>query len=114
MTIHRPLAFYVDVDDTLVRYAGSKRMPIPNVVAHVRQLSGYEGVVLYCWSSNGAEYARSIARDLAIEDCFAAFLPKPNVIIDDQEVSAWKRTISVHPMQIDNQSIENWRKRVER
>jgi hypothetical protein len=102
-----PLIFYVDVDDTLVRYAGSKRMPIPNVVAHVRRLND-ASAVLYCWSANGADYARTVAQDLGIESCFAAFLPKPNVMIDDQEVGAWKRFICVHPFEVDDEAIDSY------
>jgi len=102
-----PTVFYVDVDDTLVRYAGTKRMPIPNVVTHVRQL--YKGgAILYCWSANGADYARSIARELEIEDCFTGFLPKPNVLIDDQEMSLWKRFVTVHPMEIEGRSVDEY------
>ena len=114
MTTQRKLVFYVDVDDTLVRYAGSKRMPIPSVIAHVRQLSSDERAVLYCWSTNGAEYAQSIAKDLGIEGCFAGFLPKPNVMIDDQEIGAWKRLITVHPFGVDNQSVDDYIARVDR
>jgi len=45
------------------------------------------GSTLYLWSSGGAEYARTIAKELGIEDCFAAFLPKPTHILDDQHVA---------------------------
>lgn len=102
--------FYVDVDDTLIRYAGTKRMPIPNVVAHVRQLCKGDAI-LDCWSTNGADYARSIARELGVENCFAGFLPKPNVLIDDQEVSSWKRFVTVHPMEIEARSVDEYRGR---
>jgi hypothetical protein len=37
---------FVDVDDTLVRSAGSKRIPISTVIEKVRSLHA-EGVVLY-------------------------------------------------------------------
>jgi hypothetical protein len=92
----RELVAYVDVDDTLVRSFGSKRIPMTEMVRHVRDLSR-EGVVLYAWSSGGADYARQSARELGIEDCFKAFLPKPNVIIDDQAPAEWRRLIHVHP-----------------
>ena len=92
----RDLIAYVDVDDTLVRSFGSKRIPMTEMVKHVRSLDR-QGVVLYAWSSGGADYARQSARELGIEDCFAAFLPKPNVIIDDQAPSEWRRLIHVHP-----------------
>ena len=77
MKANIPLVVYVDVDDTLVRSAGTKRMPIPSVVAHVKQLAAQGGVELYCWSTAGAEYARATARELGVENCFVAFLPKP-------------------------------------
>ena len=101
---------YVDVDDTLVRSAGTKRMPIPRVVMHVKQLAAQDGVELYCWSTAGAEYARATAKELAIEECFAAFLPKPNVLIDDQEIGTWKRFVVIHPMSIDDRSVDEYGK----
>ena len=65
---------FVDVDDTLVRSFGSKRIPMPSVIARVRVL--YEqGSMLYLWSSGGAEYAHSSAAELGIQDCFVGFLP---------------------------------------
>src|SRR5579884_2117058 len=80
MTLHRnmnlnntPLVVYVDVDDTLVRSVGAKRIPIKPVIDHVR-------------SSAGADYARSAAEELEIAGCFLDFLPKPNILIDDQRL----------------------------
>ena len=86
MSSKRRLVVYVDVDDTLVRSAGTKRMPIPSIVAHVKELAKADAE-LYCWSTAGAEYARSTARELGIEALFVAFLPKPNVLIDDQDIA---------------------------
>ena len=60
-----PLVVYVDVDDTLVRSVGSKRIPMVAVVEHVRALED-GGAVLYCWSTGGAAYAESTARELGI------------------------------------------------
>src|SRR5262249_11262339 len=91
------LVVYVDVDDTLIRTAGTKRMPIPSVVAHVKELAKADAE-LYCWSTVGAEYARAAARELGIEALFVAFLPKPNVLIDDQDIGTWKRFTVVHPL----------------
>ena len=34
----RLLYIYVDVDETLVRNYGTKRIPMPNVIAHVKKL----------------------------------------------------------------------------
>lgn len=84
----RPVV-YVDVDDTLVRSLGTKRIPMPTVIAKVRRLHA-EGAMLYLWSSGGAEYAKRSAEELGIADCFTDFLPKPTVIIDDQAVSEWR------------------------
>lgn len=80
---------YIDVDDTLIRSAGTKRMPIPSVVDRVKALH-QEGAALYLWSSVGAAYARASAAELGIENCFVAFLPKPDVYIDDQAVHEWR------------------------
>jgi cation transport ATPase len=89
---------YFDVDDTLVRTVGTKRIPIVAVVDRVRSLHA-SGVLLYLWSSGGAEYARSAAGELGIAHCFAAFLPKPTHIVDDQHISEWRDLIQLHPNQ---------------
>lgn len=79
---------YFDVDDTLVRTVGTKRIPVPAAIASVRALHE-RGVALYLWSSGGAGYARETAVEFGIEHCFLAFLPKPDIYIDDQEVHEW-------------------------
>ena len=91
------MVVYVDVDDTLVRWAGTKRIPIPRVIERVRTLHA-EGAVLYLWSTGGADYARSVAADLGIERCFAGFLPKPTLIIDDQAVPDWQNCAHEWPI----------------
>ena len=92
----KPRIVFVDVDDTLIRSYGSKRIPMPPVVARVRELH-QQGVALYLWSSGGADYARASAIELGIEECFLAFLPKPDVYLDDQEVSEWRYCRHVLP-----------------
>ena len=87
---------FVDVDDTLIRSVGTKRIPMPGVVADVRAL--YEaGAEMYLWSSGGSEYARASAQELNIQECFVAFLPKPTSYIDDQPVSEWRFCRHVYP-----------------
>jgi FMN phosphatase YigB (HAD superfamily) len=87
---------FVDIDDTLIRSLGAKRVPMPGVVARVRAL--YEdGAEMYLWSSGGAEYARASAQELKLEECFAAFLPKPTSYIDDQPVQEWRFCKHVYP-----------------
>jgi hypothetical protein len=51
---------FVDVDDTLVRSIGTKRIPITRVVDRVRRLH-QEGASLNLWSSGGAAYAKESA-----------------------------------------------------
>lgn len=80
---------FVDVDDTLVRTVGKTRIPMPGVISRVLALHT-GGAELYLWSSGGAEYARSSAAELGLEKCFVAFLPKPDVYIDDQAVGDWR------------------------
>ena len=90
---------FVDVDDTLVRSVGTKRIPMPHVVTNVRALKN-SGATLYLWSSGGAEYAQASALELGISDCFAAFLPKPQLYIDDQPVHEWRFCQHVYPANI--------------
>jgi hypothetical protein len=104
-----PLVVYVDVDDTLIRSVGSKRIPIVAAVEHVRQLAA-EGAVLYCWSSGGGDYARASAGELGLTDCFAGFLPKPHSLLDDQPVDQWRRLIQVHPLEAPSWSAERYRR----
>jgi len=110
--MNKDLYVYVDIDDTIVRSAGSKRIPIPNVIKHVRELKS-QGAVLFCWSSGGAEYAKATAEEFGITDCFIAFLPKPNILIDDQEMSSWKRFSHVHPSSCTSTSVDHYMRKLE-
>ena len=87
---------FVDVDDTLVWSVGTKRIPIPGVIAAVEALHR-QGCTLYLWSSGGAEYARTSAAELGLEKCFVGYLPKPHAYIDDQSVSEWRYCQHVLP-----------------
>lgn len=106
-----PFYVYVDVDETLVRNYGTKRIPIVNVVSHIRELH-QQGAILYCWSSGGAEYARESAAELGIEDCFVGFLPKPVVAIDDLEFAKWRNLLQVHPNECDGNTVESYRQKI--
>lgn len=86
---------FVDIDDTLVRSFGSKRIPMRPPYELVRALAA-SGAALYCWSSGGADYARATAEELGIGACFVAFLPKPQVLLDDVPVARW-RLAELHP-----------------
>lgn len=104
-----PLIIYVDIDDTLVRSVGTKRIPVPAVLRHVRALK-QQGAELYAWSSGGADYARRSAEELGVADCFAAFLPKPQALLDDQDIGAWRGLLQVHPAGCEGRSVEDYRR----
>ena len=101
------LVIFVDVDDTLVRTVGTKHIPIVPTIRHIRQLKA-DGVQLFCWSAGGAEYAKQMASNLGILDCFAAFIPKPHVMIDDQAPGEWKRTLLIHPATCAEHSVATY------
>jgi hypothetical protein len=87
---------YVDVDDTLVRFSGSKRIPIPAAIERVRGLHR-EGATLYLWTTGGADYAKKVATELRLDSLFVAFLPKPTLIIDDQPIHEWRGLLHERP-----------------
>jgi hypothetical protein len=93
------MVIFVDVDDTIVRSFGTKRIPIPAVIEAIRQLFA-QGETLYCWSRGGAQYAQESAIEFGIEDCFVGYLPKPDVMIDDQAIDSWHHLQQVHPSQV--------------
>lgn len=99
-------AVYVDVDDTLVHHAGPKLVPLPRVLDQVRRLQK-RGFALYCWSTGGADYARRIATEIGIADCFVAFLPKPTILIDDQDTSGWLPK-AIHPVSVDDAALDKY------
>lgn len=107
----RPLVVYVDIDDTLIRSFGTRRMPIPSAVQHVRDLHA-QGAVLYCWSSGGADYAQESAAEVGLEGYFVAFLPKPDVLLDDLAVGEWRRLLNVHPTECMGQSVDTYRQQL--
>jgi hypothetical protein len=68
-----------------------------------------QGAVMYCWSSGGAEYARKSAEEFGIVDCFEAFLPKPDILLDDCSISNWPRLIRVHPSSCSAKTLDDYR-----
>lgn len=101
------LTIYVDVDDTFVRTTGDRRIPIPAVIRHIRYLKEND-VQLFCWSSGGAAYAQSSAQEFGVEDCFAAFLPKPNAILDAHSPGEWRNISYVHPAFCTGRSVADY------
>lgn len=109
MNTTRPFYVYIDVDDTLIRSVGTKRIPMPSAIAHVRELHA-QGAILYCWSSGGAEYARQSAGEVGLRECFIGFLPKPHLLLDDQNITEWRDLKWVHPMSCDGKTLEEYRR----
>jgi predicted HAD superfamily phosphohydrolase YqeG len=101
------IVIYVDVDETFVRSVGTKRIPMTSVINHIHGLKE-EGATLYCWSSGGADYARQSAQEFGIEDCFVGFLPKPNAILDDQNIEQWRYFKQVHPVTCDGKTLDDY------
>ncbi|MCL6416908.1 hypothetical protein MIB92_14700 [Aestuariirhabdus sp. Z084] len=106
--MNRPFYVYVDVDETFVRNYGTKRIPMPHVIEHVKSLKS-QGATLYCWSSGGAEYAKNSAEEFGILDCFEGFLPKPEVMLDDMKVSTWSNLIELHPNECPDKTIDEYK-----
>ncbi|WNG43314.1 hypothetical protein F0U60_03800 [Archangium minus] len=80
-------AIYLDAEDTLVSGADT-RIPPERMVTRIRELAR-RGGGLYLWSRHGAEHARKVAAERGIEDCFRAFLPKPEVLVDAESLEDW-------------------------
>jgi hypothetical protein len=106
------LTIYVDVDDTFVRTAGDKRVPIPAVIKHIRYLKD-NNVQLFCWSSGGADYARLSAEEFGLSDCFLAFLPKPNAILDHQHLGEWRSVSYIHPAFCTGRTVADYLRETE-
>jgi len=112
MATLKPINIFVDVDDTFVRSIGTSLLPIPAMIEHLKTLKK-QGANIYCWSSGGADYAQKSAAEFGIADIFTAFLPKPQVLIDDQNINDWKRLIQVHPFSCTQQTLENYQMELE-
>jgi len=109
--MNKPFYVYVDVDETFVRNYGAKRIPVPAVIEHIKELKT-QGAVMYCWSSGGAEYAEESAREFGIDHCFMGFLPKPELAIDDMSFSQWRNLVQVHPNECAGNTIESYREKI--
>jgi phosphoglycolate phosphatase-like HAD superfamily hydrolase len=99
-----PPVIFVDIDDTLIRSFGSKRIPISGMVTLVRSLKEH-GAELHCWSSGGGDYARAAADEVGLADCFKSFLPKPHILLDDVKTENWRMT-QLHPSECTSLTAE--------
>jgi hypothetical protein len=105
-TVAAPRVVYVDIDDTLIRSVGTKRIPMSAVIATVRRMHA-GGAQMYCWSTGGADYAREVATQLGIASLFLTFLPKPHIMIDDQLPQEWRSCSHLHPMNCSDDAAAN-------
>jgi phosphoglycolate phosphatase-like HAD superfamily hydrolase len=103
-----PLFIYVDVDDTLCRSETGE--PMKEVIDHICDLHR-QGAQLYCWSTGGQSHAREFAQKLGIEGCFAGFLHKPQIFIDDERADEWPHFVHVSPKKLG--TMKEYRKAVE-
>ena len=93
------MIYYVDIDDTLVRTSGGKTFPIPRTVAWIKTIDISQNKI-YLWSRGGGDYAKATAIKLGIEMLVAGFLPKPDVMVDDQSLMEWTHMKTVHPNEL--------------
>lgn len=98
-------AIYLDAEDTLVSALADKSIPRERLVGRVRELA-QKGAGLYLWSRNGAERARQVAVELGVEDCFRAFLPKPQVLIDAEALEDWSLS-EIHAAAFNSVRLED-------
>jgi hypothetical protein len=103
----KSISIFVEVDDTLIRTYGTKRIPITPTIEHLKALKK-QGAHLYCWSSGGADYAKKSAEESGIKEIFIAFLPKPEVMIDDQNINDWKKLIQIHPLSCSQKTLDDY------
>jgi hypothetical protein len=54
------------------------------------------------------------AVELHVASLFGAFLPKPNVVIDDQASSEWRRLVHVHPSEMAGRTLAELEQAYER
>ena len=73
------VAIYVDVDLTLVDEHQRLKPSAWEGLLTLREA----GCRLFLWSTNGADYCRQIAERHELAPLFDAFLPKPDIYVDD-------------------------------
>jgi len=89
------MVIYCDVDDTLIDHHDIAK---PHIVQFLRDAKA-KGCTLFLWSQGGADYAKQHAVALGIEGLFDAFLPKPDIAVDDLEFKT-PYTLHFHPIQL--------------
>ncbi len=88
MKVTKDFTVFVDVDNTIMISTEHGERGLYKAIKFVKQLHE-KGFELYCWSQAGAAYAEKACEFLGIKDLFKAFLPKPNMCLDDRPMSDW-------------------------
>jgi len=96
MTHPVPRVIYCDVDGTLHRNG----MANTRLIAWLNDRKA-EGFTLYLWSMRGDKHARDWAHSLGIVELFAAIVPKPGYIVDDQGWTWVKFTRCIRSLSTD-------------
>jgi hypothetical protein len=91
--------YFIDIDDTMIRSIGTKRIPITDTIKFIKNIDTKIDSI-YLWSRGGAEYTKEIADSLGIAHLISGFLPKPDVMIDDQRISDWAHLKQLYPTEI--------------
>lgn len=94
---------YCDVDNTLIDHNNSPKKNTLKYLEYARS----KGAVLYLWSQGGADYCRDIANQLGITHWFKAFLPKPEIVVDDLPIKAPFISKHIHPIQLIGLNWDN-------
>ena len=95
---------FIDVDYTLVDHLGRL---MPGVADGLRLLRE-SGCTIYLWSTGGRAYCQEVAARHGVTELFEAFLPKPDIIIDETP-----HTI-VNGFKYDIHDEDDWLKMAER
>lgn len=94
----RNVNIFVDVDLTIVDHQG---ILLPHVAEAMHTL--YDaGCNLFLWSTGGATYCREVAEKAGIAQLFDAFLPKPDIYIDDMPATIFNALL------FDVQQASGW------
>jgi hypothetical protein len=103
------MIIYVDANALFTQAADATRTPAQSVIKHVRSLH-LAGVELYCWSAAGGAFCEEVVREMGLEACFRACLPKPNVIIDRERVTEWTSLVHSHPSDCRFRTITDYQR----
>lgn len=89
---------FVDVDMTLIDANRKLRHGAAEALMKLKE----RGCQLFLWSTNGAEYARRVAKSNGLEILFEGFCSKPDIIIDDMPATA------LNPFVFDVNAESSW------